>query len=378
MKAAVTAASRKLRLDGLPPVLRTTVSILAVVVVLTGLLMWFWDEEPEPFDVKAAAAAQAGGAKIAAGAETGAVTTAALMQVIETLLDKRGGYLTNDVLPPGVLMDNIPNWEWGALRQSRDLARTLRNDMGRSQSQSTEDVDLVTAETKLHIDSDSWMLPAAESEYRDGVDALRRYLNRLVMVGEQDAQFYARADNLSDWLALVEKRLGDLSQRLSASVGQVRVNTDLGGDSSARQATAVPGVVMVKTPWNQVDDVFYEARGSTWALIHFLRAIEIDFAPVLEKKNAVVSLRQIIRELESTQDPVWEPALNHTRAREPRMSPPAVVPSSKRSSICSRLRPFDAMVFLFRHGKAAPDMAGFTDPDPENRVVVIDESTRLP
>ena len=31
---------------------------------------------------------------------------------------------------------------------------------------------------------------------------------------------------------------------------------------------------MVRTPWSQIDDVFYEARGSTWALLHFLRAID--------------------------------------------------------------------------------------------------------
>ena len=45
----------------------------------------------------------------------------------------------------------------------------------------------------------------------------------------------------------------------------------------------------------------------TWALIHFLRAAEIDFADVLEKKNARVSLQQIIRELEATQETVWSP-----------------------------------------------------------------------
>ena len=37
--------------------------------------------------------------------------------------------------------------------------------------------------------------------------------------------------------------------------------------------------------------------------------MEIDFEPVLRKKNAVVSLRQIIRELESTQDPIWSPLI---------------------------------------------------------------------
>jgi hypothetical protein len=65
----------------------------------------------------------------------------------------------------------------------------------------------------------------------------------------------------------------------------------------------------IKTPWTQIDDVFYEARGSSWAIIQFLKAAEVDFADVLAKKNATVSLRQIIRELEGTQDPMWSPVL---------------------------------------------------------------------
>ncbi|MGH7461716.1 MAG: DUF2333 family protein, partial [Longimicrobiales bacterium] len=104
-------------------------------------------------------------------------------------------------------------------------------------------------------------------------------------------------------------RLGSLSQRLSASVGQLRINTDLQGDTAATQSTEKPEMILVETPWLEIDDVFYEARGSAWALVHFLKAIEIDFMPVLEKKNALVSLRQIIRELEETQAPVWSPMI---------------------------------------------------------------------
>jgi hypothetical protein len=55
--------------------------------------------------------------------------------------------------------------------------------------------------------------------------------------------------------------------------------------------------------------VFYEARGASWALIQLMRAIEVDFKSVLEKKNALVSLRQIIRELESTQETLWSPMI---------------------------------------------------------------------
>lgn len=65
--------------------------------------------------------------------------------------------------------------------------------------------------------------------------------------------------------------------------------------------------MIVKTPWLEIDNVYYEARGSAWALIHFLRAAELDFADVLEDKNATVSLRQVIRELEATQQSLLSP-----------------------------------------------------------------------
>jgi hypothetical protein len=77
----------------------------------------------------------------------------------------------------------------------------------------------------------------------------------------------------------------------------------------ATQATVAPQELNVRTPWTEIDDVFYEARGAAWALIHFLNGAQIDFAEVLRKKNAEVSLRQIIRELEGTQDVVWSPVI---------------------------------------------------------------------
>ena len=285
---------------------RTFVSGLAIVTLLITLLGLWWDFEPRGFDVEENAQ------QLIAPDDTrrvGALTTATLIGSVNVLLTKKGGYLSNDRLPPGVFLDNVPNWEWGVLRQCRDMAQVLRNDFARSQTQSTEDEDLVIAETKLHIDSDAWMFPAAEAEYGLARDALLRYLTRLQSTEAHDAQFFARADNLRAWLGLVEKRLGDLSQRLSASVGQVRINTDLSGDSAATRSTGAPEVQVVKTNFFDIDDIFFEARGTSWALIHFLKAVEQDFAPVLDKKNARVSLRQIIRELEATQDGIWSPLI---------------------------------------------------------------------
>lgn len=275
----------------------------AFLLLLLGAIGWFWSSEPDYLDLETLATDR-GGHPV-----TGSATTTTLIGVAETLLDKRGGYLSNDLLPPGLWLDNIPNWEFGVLVQVRDLSKALRDRFSRSQSQSTEDPDLAMAEPQFNFDSESWLLPATESEYRQGLRYLKGYLTRLEDNDQYNAQFYARADNLNFWLATVESRLGSLSQRLSASVGQRRLNTDLAGETASRQSTATPQEIVVKTPWIELDDVFYEARGTAWALIHFLRAIQKDFDSVLEKKNARVSLQQIIRELESTQTPLFSPVI---------------------------------------------------------------------
>ena len=280
--------------------------VILILIFFIGLGS-YWSEEPEIFDIIAATADMA---RTTDGTPTtGSYTTASAIVAVETLLNKRGGYLSNDILPPSIWLDNIPNWEFGVLVQVRDITRSMRNDFSRSQSQSTEDKDLIIAEPKFNFDSRSWIFPATENVYQEGTDALYEYLKRLQDPGNPDAQFYARADNLKDWLSQVEKRLGSLSQRLSASVGQTRLNTDLAGDAGAVQSTGVNQQIMVKTPWYEIDDVFYEARGAAWALLHFLKAVELDFAPTLEKKNALISLRQIIRELEATQKTLWSPII---------------------------------------------------------------------
>jgi hypothetical protein len=285
------------------------IAVLIFIVALCAL-GWYWSREPELFDVRARAEQHA--TTTGLRPVTGSVSTSTLISIAETLLYKPGGYISNDILPPGVFLDNIANWEFGVVVQIRDYARALRNDISRSQSQSTADPDLEVAEPQFHFDNNSWILPSTEGEYEEGLDAMASYLRRL---SEGKADFYARADNLNDWLRLVQNRLGSLSQRLSASVGQQRINTDRPQPSPEngapqQQQQVKPGAEMrVKTPWLQIDDVFYEARGTAWALIHLLKAAEIDFAPILANKHAAPSLRQIIRELEATQQTLWSPVI---------------------------------------------------------------------
>lgn len=280
--------------------------VIATLFVLLSIVSIVWSREPGEFTIEEALTELR--SENNTRVTTGQRTVAALIKAARTLMDKPGGYLSNDIMPPGAFLDNIPNWEFGALVQIRDLAKALRNDMSRSQSQSLENKDLAEADPYFNNPNDRWVFPASERQYLKGIEHLKNYFDGLAEQQNQ-TNFYARADNLSVWLAVVEKRLGGLSQRLSASVGRVRINTDLAGDSAATQSSSNPSLIMVQTPWSELDDVFYEARGSAWALIHFLKAVELDFEEVLQKKNALVSLRQIIRELESTQDPLWSPVI---------------------------------------------------------------------
>lgn len=268
----------------------------------------YWSLDVKPLDINQEVTLAATVDNVAP--VVGYTTATTLIKVAASILDKPGGYISNDALPPGVFLDNMPAWEFGVLEMVRDMALVLRKDFSRSQSQSLENVHIKRAQPKFNIDHKSWAMPSAESEYRKAIDSLTKYRNALVGISkikDDHAQFYARADNLTSYLDEVQKRLGSYSQRLSASVGKDKINTDLAGDSKAKQSSYEGSHSQIRTSWWQLDDVFYESRGAAWALMHFLKAIEIDFESVLKNKNATISLQQIIRELEASQQTLWSP-----------------------------------------------------------------------
>ncbi|MGM0953006.1 MAG: DUF2333 family protein [Pseudomonadota bacterium] len=282
-------------------------AVLVVYLLVAIVLGMFWSSEPETFSVRDHTRTLA--SEMDREPVAGFATTATMIRIAETLLEKPGGYITNDIAPPGLWMDNMPHWEFGVLVQLRDLSRAMRKDISRSQSQSSEDPDLVIAEPQFHFDNGSWAIPSTENEYRRGINALERYLARLSHPTEADAQFFARADNLSNWLADLETRLGSLSRTLSESVGKASVSDAVANVDMDDPLAEETGGEEVKTAWTEIDDVFYESRGTAWALLHIFKAVEVDFRSVLQDKNAMASVKQIIIELEGTQKPMWSPVV---------------------------------------------------------------------
>jgi hypothetical protein len=79
-------------------------------------LGWHWSREPARFLDRNRSSELP--------AVAGYVSVTSLIDTIEWLLDKPGGYLSNDVFPPSLWLDNMPSFEFGVLVQARDLARS--------------------------------------------------------------------------------------------------------------------------------------------------------------------------------------------------------------------------------------------------------------
>lgn len=281
------------------------VLMLAIyLLIITPILMYVWSGEPEKFNVREITQQMSEQNKIEKVA--GSHMLAATIHISDTLLNKSGGYMSNDIVPPAIFMDNITNWELGVVEIQRVMTWTLKKDLSRSQSQSIEVKSLNNAHNHYNINHTNFMFPNAEVEYAKAQKELNEYMNDMSDSNKPDIQFYSRADNLADLLVEFSSKLGSLSQKLSASTSQgtVRENTDLANDATAKQSTETASKIKERTPWSKIDDVFYESRGQTWAMLHILKAVKHDFDDVLSKKNAHPSLNQIIKELEDTQEPV--------------------------------------------------------------------------
>ncbi len=291
-----------------PLVKRLLLGTSAGMVLLLGLLALIWSREPARFDVRANArrVAQAQGMDPKAEVPQGYVMVSTVIRLGRSLLDKGGGYLANDIMPPSVFMDDMPAWEMGVLTQIRIALRTLLMSASSGPQGGAPDLDIVSAQKAFDTDPASWWFPAAEDAYREGIGYLENYLQRLTRSDASRARFEARPVALASWLNEVEESLNELSGKLASSVGsEARVRGVQEAQSSS--PTPDPTAGSAKTPWIHIDDVFYEARGTGWALLHLLDAVSVDFEGPLANAHTTELLNGVRRDLEGTQKPISSP-----------------------------------------------------------------------
>ncbi len=279
----------------------------AVVVLVMGLLALVWSREPKPFDVgkHALEVAQARGLPVDRPLPEGFVTVATVIRLGRTLLDKGGGFLANDIMPPSVLMDDMPSWEKGVLKQIQICLQTLLASASGSQG-AGPDQAVVAARKAFSTDPTSWWFPAAETSYREGLAHLEDYLDRLAGGRPDGARFQAQSVALVMWLNQVEESLNDLSRQLTASVGP---ESRVGRSPEVPATGETSSSLQPRTPWIRIDDVFYQARGTGWALTHLMAAVAVDFEAPLGKAHGFDALSSIRRDLEGTQKPISSPVV---------------------------------------------------------------------
>ncbi len=284
--------------------LRRAATIFIVGLIVVSLIfMWHWNSEPEKINITKLRDKLFDG--MTEPPICGDLTVSTLIAVAETLLEKPGGYLSNKMLHPGVMLKNMHHWEYGALMQVSDLTNALRDGIGykRTYSKEPEDPDLIIAAASFEIDETSWRKQSMKNKLKEGISALKSYRNRL---GSAHENAFFNTGRLRTWLHIVEYRTAELYQKLS--IIPLHVQASILGDSFQINTPRKPGDFLMITPLSNLDKALYEVYGSIWALSAITQAIENDFEMLLAGKDATDEMLELIDVLESIQTK-WSPPI---------------------------------------------------------------------
>jgi len=208
----------------------------------------------------------------------GSKTVGVMAGLIDRELNEHSWTANDPFFQPGVLLDNMPNFQTGIISALARVSLELTDQIGRTRGSSEADPDLQKAAGLLQYPGDVWiwnpsisLVPRAssESQYRQARAALLRYNARFA---KGDAVFERRADNLMATLDRIASDLGSVSAVLDQ---QVRTQSGRFFDFKS-------------------DDIFYNTQGRLYGYYMVLKALGEDFAPVIKERNLGPSWAQMI------------------------------------------------------------------------------------
>ncbi len=184
---------------------------------------------------------------------------------------------------PGAALDNMPNFQQGVISALARFSFELTDQLGRVRGSSSTDPDLQKAAGLLQYPGNVWVwdpsvswAPTATSEqqYREALKRLRSYNERL---SRGEAIFERRGDNLMATLDRIALDLGAASAAL---------------DQRIREGSGL----LIDT---QADDVFYHVKGQTYAYYLLLKALQVDFANVVQEKELTAVWERMLSSMQS-------------------------------------------------------------------------------
>ncbi|WP_319524746.1 DUF2333 family protein [uncultured Desulfosarcina sp.] len=176
------------------------------------------------------------------------------------------GWRPNDIIN---ITDNVNNFQMGVLEVTRRTTVALAERISRTGTTDSFDENLEQAMNWFMVKATSYWFPSAESKYREGLEELEAYLEKL-KAGK--ATFYTRTDNLIPLLSSFEDLLGSCDENLVK-----RFNED-GSPVSFFAA----------------DDYFFYTQGVASAMGTVLEAVHHDFLLTLESRHGTELLHHAI------------------------------------------------------------------------------------
>jgi hypothetical protein len=195
-----------------------------------------------------------------------AFVEAAIQPLNFELEERWWGWRPNDLIN---LTDNVNTFQMGVLEVTRRTTVALAERISRTGTTDAFDENLEQAMNWFMIKATSYWFPSAESKYRDGLEELQAYKEKLL---QDRATFYTRTDNLIPLLASFEDLLGSCDENLVKEVNE--------------DGTPVSAFM--------VDNYFFYTQGVASSMAVVLEAVHHDFLLTLEQRNGTELLHHAI------------------------------------------------------------------------------------
>ncbi len=182
------------------------------------------------------------------------------------LRERFWGWRPNDIIR---FTDNVNNYQLGVLEVTRRTSVILAERLSRTGATASFDPNLEQAMNWFMIKASRYLLPSAESKYKEAISDLSEYLGKLK---KGNASFYTRSDNLIPLLAAYEDLLGSCEENL------VKATDEKGKPISFFKA----------------DDYFFYAKGVAGSLHTILEAVQEEFAVTVEARRGTDVLHHVV------------------------------------------------------------------------------------
>jgi hypothetical protein len=199
----------------------------------------------------------------------GEIYAATLAAVMEGELNGFFGWRPNDFPLWGmhVMADNNANRQLGIIMAVRETTRVFKDHLTKVSS-NEYDPNVVISDNDFRNDAQKWILPSAESKYRDGVRHLHLYI----------AGLHANPETSRE-----------LNQRNVELVRLIQSWGDMLGDAHANLYRARKDNGSAVHAWD-VDDYFYHAQGYAAVMYPMMQAVKREYHQALTTKPVLAQL----------------------------------------------------------------------------------------